>query len=203
MRLLALVLCLGSVGCEEEEVLPGSTCASYGVECVCPDGRTACAPYSNNNICPCGDDSYSVLEGGPVPPPSVDTMGTTATDTNATGSEGTDTASGICASGGPTLEAVSLPASFAVRREHERVGTVALDAAGHVTFESHGEMTDVSAELQSLVEEIEEDGYVGFTFSARAPGRRARCGRQVDRDHPTFADAVRHKLRSSNFTLAE
>lgn len=43
---------------EEREALPvGGSCASYGEPCMCSDGRRACAPHSNGNICPCGDES--------------------------------------------------------------------------------------------------------------------------------------------------
>ncbi|MFK8004380.1 MAG: hypothetical protein AB8H86_32740 [Polyangiales bacterium] len=57
-RTLGFVFALFALAaCEPEAEPVGGTCASYGVPCVCSDGRQACAPHSNQNICPCGDES--------------------------------------------------------------------------------------------------------------------------------------------------
>ncbi len=58
MRTFCFVFALFAfAACEPEDEVPvGGTCASYGVPCFCPDGRKACAPHSDNNICPCGEE---------------------------------------------------------------------------------------------------------------------------------------------------
>ncbi|MEM6958133.1 MAG: hypothetical protein AAF411_11950 [Myxococcota bacterium] len=108
-----------------EDPMPGSSCASYGVECVCPDGTTACAPYSNGNICPCGGDSYNAREGsrvvdGPLPVPGGTRAAAEPEGTSeATGGEETSEAN---ANEGSNAEATGEANSDALRPEDATTG---------------------------------------------------------------------------------
>ena len=109
----------------------------------------------------------------------------------------------LCRSQTPDLEITALPTSFGVRKWGRLMGTIQVDEAAHMHFESQPSGAgDDQRQLTRIIDSLESEGSILLNYMVRAEsGERVYCARQTARSERWFTGALRRHLTDMEYTL--